>query len=418
MASGSRKRPRRQRTGRQTADRRRARGKAGLPAGPEEAPPAAADAQAPPGPEETTPAGAAAQAQPGRIEEPPIYDTIELDEEGLEAAGEIVAAEELEAAEGLEAGGEAEAEYAGPEVAGEEESLKYRRGLFRSRKVLSMPFSRAAARRKIDPEFWEQAEEALIASDAGVAAATEIVELARKRIYRLAIHDIGGLKQAFRDEVVEMLDSFGAPPESPASRPRVLFVVGVNGVGKTTTSAKIGYRLKERGEKVLFAAADTFRAAGIEQMEMWANRVGAPVVRHKTGGDPAAVVFDSIESAQARGIDTVIVDTAGRLHTKKNLMDELNKMWRVAERQLGAPPEALLVIDATTGQNGVTQARIFGEALDLGSIALTKMDGSARGGVVLAIGRELGIPVSYIGVGEGMADLRPFDPERYAAALF
>jgi fused signal recognition particle receptor len=153
-------------------------------------------------------------------------------------------------------------------------------------------------------------------------------------------------------------------------------------------------------------------------MEMWANRVGAPVVRHKLGGDPAAVVYDAIESAQAKGIDVVVVDTAGRLHTKKNLMEELNKMWRIADRQLEAAPEAVLVIDATTGQNGVTQARMFGETLDIGSIALTKMDGSAKGGVVLAIGRELGIPVAYIGVGEGIADLRPFDPEEYALALF
>lgn len=340
-----------------------------------------------------------AAGPPGELEEPPVYDTIELDGEVPEEAAER---EEPEGA--AEAGGE--------------ETLKYRRGLFRSRRALSRPFSRAAARKRIDPEFWEQAEEALIAADAGVPAATEIVERARKRIYRLGVHDIKGLRQAFRDELVDMLESFGAPPEPSGLKPRVLFIVGVNGVGKTTTAAKVGYRLKAGGEKVLFAAADTFRAAGIEQMEMWANRVGAPVVRHKTGGDPAAVVFDSIESAQSRDVDVVIVDTAGRLHTKKNLMDELNKMWRVAERQLEASPEAILVIDATTGQNGVAQARIFGEALHVGSIALTKMDGSARGGVVLAIGRELGIPVSYIGVGEGIADLQPFDPEKYAAALF
>lgn len=301
---------------------------------------------------------------------------------------------------------------------GDEDKKRLKRGMFRSRRLLSKPFTKAATRRAIDEEFWSEAEEALIAADTGVPAAAEIVERARKRILSGGIRDIEGLKQAFRDEVAEMLRSFGAPPEPPAERPHVLFVVGVNGVGKTTTSAKIGYQIKQRGDKVLFAAADTFRAAGIEQMEMWANRVGAPVVRHKLGGDPAAVVFDAIESAQAKDIDLVVVDTAGRLHTKKNLMDELNKMWRVADRQLEAGPEAVLVIDATTGQNGVTQARIFGETLDIGSIALTKMDGSARGGVVLAIGRELGIPVAYIGVGEGMADLRPFDPDEYARALF
>jgi fused signal recognition particle receptor len=301
---------------------------------------------------------------------------------------------------------------------GDEDKKRLKRGMLRSRRLLSRPFTKAATRRAIDEEFWTEAEEALIAADAGVPAAAEIVERSRKRILSGGIRDVEGLKQAFRDEVADMLRSFGAPPEPPGERPHVLFVVGVNGVGKTTTSAKIGYQIKQRGAKVLFAAADTFRAAGIEQMEMWANRVGAPVVRHKLGGDPAAVVFDAIESAQAKGIDVVVVDTAGRLHTKKNLMEELNKMWRIADRQLEAAPEAVLVIDATTGQNGVTQARMFGETLDIGSIALTKMDGSAKGGVVLAIGRELGIPVAYIGVGEGIADLRPFDPEEYALALF
>ena len=288
----------------------------------------------------------------------------------------------------------------------------------RSRRILGRPFARAATRRAIDPQFWEDAEDALIAADAGVESATTIVEAARKRITSEGVRDLEGLRQVFREEVAEMLRSFGERPAVSDEKPHVVFIVGVNGVGKTTTSAKIGYQYKSEGQKVLFAAADTFRAAGIEQMEMWAQRVGAPVVRHKTGGDPAAVVFDALESATARGIDIVIVDTAGRLHTKKNLMDELNKMWRVAERQLGYPPESILAIDATTGQNGVSQARIFGEAMELGSIALTKMDGSAKGGVVLAIGRELGIPVSYIGVGEGMSDLRPFDPEEYARALF
>ena len=312
--------------------------------------------------------------------------------------------------------GDEEVEEPGDEDEGDEK--KYRRGLFRSRRVLSRPCARAATRKAIDPEFWNEAEEALIAADTGVAAATEIVELARRAILKGGIRDMEGLKQAFRDVVVEMLLSFGEPPEPPEGTPHVLFVVGVNGVGKTTTCAKLGFGLKQEGKKILYAAADTFRAAGIEQMEMWANRIGAPVVRHRLGGDPAAVVFDAIESAQARGIDVVIVDTAGRLHTKKNLMEELGKMWRVAERQMESPPHSLLVIDGTTGQNGVAQARIFNEALEVGSIALTKMDGSAKGGVVIAIGRELVIPVSYIGVGEGMADLRPFDAEEYSRALF
>ena len=325
----------------------------------------------------------------------------------------------LEAAEGEAEEGEGEDEELEAEGEGEEETekKKLRKGMSRSRRILGRPFTRAATRRAIDPQFWEDAEDALIAADAGVESATAIVEAARKRILSEGVRDIEGVRQVFREEVAAMLRSFGERPQV-SEKPHVIFIVGVNGVGKTTTSAKIGHQYKSEGFKVLFAAADTFRAAGIEQMEMWAQRVGAPVVRHKTGGDPAAVVFDALESATARGIEIVIVDTAGRLHTKKNLMDELNKMWRVAERQLGYPPESILVIDATTGQNGVSQARIFGEAMEIGSIALTKMDGSAKGGVVLAIGRELGIPVSYIGVGESMSDLRPFDPDDYARALF
>ena len=313
----------------------------------------------------------------------------------------------------------------GPDQAGDDDGAREEegrgqldKGMSSSRRLLRRPFTRAATRRAIDPEFWSDAEEALIAADTGVACATEIVERARDRILSGGVSDIEGLKEAFRAEVEEMIRSFGDPPVPPDERPRVVFVVGVNGVGKTTTTAKIGYMMKERGEKVLIAAADTFRAAGIEQMELWAHRLGAPVVRHKTGGDPAAVVFDAVESAGARGIDVVLVDTAGRLHTKKNLMEELGKMWRIAGGNLPGTPEAVLVIDATTGQNGIIQARVFGEALDIGSIALTKMDGSARGGVVMAIGRELGIPVAYIGVGEGMDDLRPFDPAEYARALF
>jgi len=364
----------------------------------------------------------APEAEPEALEpvddsEPPAQQPPSIPDEIIqeEAAPQEIPLE-ISASEAA-AGEETEEEAEGGEGESAEER-KLRKGMSRSRRILGRPFSRAATKRAIDPAFWEEAEDALIAADAGVESATAIVEGARKRIIAEGVRDLDGLKQAFAEEVADMLRSFGERPAEAAEKPHVIFIVGVNGVGKTTTSAKIGWRYKQQGLKVLYAAADTFRAAGIEQMEMWAQRVGAPVVRHQTGGDPAAVVFDALESASARGIDEVIVDTAGRLHTKKNLMDELNKMWRVAERQLGYQPEAILVIDATTGQNGVSQARIFSEAMDVGSIALTKMDGSAKGGVVLAIGRELGIPVSYIGVGEGMNDLRPFDPEEYAHALF
>jgi fused signal recognition particle receptor len=305
-----------------------------------------------------------------------------------------------------------------PEVPEEEEdSARIRRGMFRSRKLFSRPFTRAATRRAIDPQFWDEMVEVFIAADTGVEAAEEIVAAARDRVFSEGLTDLEEIKQVFRDSIAEMIESFGTPPPPPEERPRILFIVGINGVGKTTTAAKIGFLFRRHDNRVLFAAADTFRAAGIEQMEMWANRIGAPVVRHKTGGDPAAVVFDAVESGKARNMDVVIIDTAGRLHTKKNLMEELSKMWRVADRQLEESPQAVLVIDATTGQNGVNQARIFSGAMDIGSIALTKMDGTAKGGVVIAIGRELGIPVEYIGMGEGMADLRPFVPEEYARAL-
>jgi len=367
-------------------------------------------------PGEGEPAQAAEEA-PEQVEpEPATTPTQTEPEPPAQPADEAAAVEiPLEVAEG-----EADEEEWPEDGEGEEvqEKKKLRKGMSRSRRILGRPFTRAATRRAIDPQFWEDAEDALIAADAGVESATAIVEAARKRILSEGVRDIEGVRQVFREEVAAMLRSFGERPAPAEEKPHVIFIVGVNGVGKTTTSAKIGHQYKSEGFKVLFAAADTFRAAGIEQMEMWAQRVGAPVVRHKTGGDPAAVVYDALESASARGIEIVIVDTAGRLHTKKNLMDELNKMWRVAERQLGYPPESILVIDATTGQNGVSQARVFGEAMEVGSIALTKMDGSAKGGVVLAIGRELGIPVSYIGVGEGMSDLRPFDPDDYARALF
>ncbi len=291
-------------------------------------------------------------------------------------------------------------------------------GLTLSRKILSRPFTKAAVKKAIDPSFWDEAEEALISADAGVACSAEIVKRAKQIVIGEGVKSIDGVREAFRRAVVETILVTGVPPSLEGEKPQVIFVVGVNGVGKTTTCAKLGYIFKTAGKKVIFAAADTFRAAGIEQMEMWAARVGAPVVKHQPGGDPAAVVYDSIERALAKSTDFVIVDTAGRLHTKKNLMEELSKMWRVAGKKLKGRPLGVLVIDATTGQNGVNQARIFSQALNVDMIVLTKMDGTAKGGVVLAIGRELKIPVGFVGVGEGLGDLKPFDPVEYARALF
>jgi fused signal recognition particle receptor len=268
----------------------------------------------------------------------------------------------------------------------------------------------AAAFDPADDEAWERLEEALIAADVGVPTTAELVSRLEAR------PDLGELGEALAQEAAELLGEPGRLElDGP---PSVILVVGVNGTGKTTTIGKLASRLSEHGHSVLLAAADTFRAAAEEQLEIWADRAGADFVGSERGGDPAAVAYDAIEAATARGRDVVIVDTAGRLHTQTNLMEELAKMRRVIERRLeGAPHETLLVIDATTGQNGLQQARLFREAVDVSGVALTKLDGSAKGGVALAIAHELGLPVKLVGVGEGIDDLRPFDPDDFAKAL-
>jgi len=261
-----------------------------------------------------------------------------------------------------------------------------------------------------DDEAWERVEEALIAADVGVPTTAELVQRLEAR------GEVGDLSEALADEAAELLGEPGRL--DVANRPSVILVVGVNGTGKTTTIGKLASRLSEHGHSVIMAAADTFRAAAEEQLEIWAQRAGADFVGSERGGDPAAVAYDAIEAATARGRDVVIVDTAGRLHTQTNLMEELAKVRRVIERRLdGAPHETLLVIDATTGQNGLQQAKLFGEAVDVSGVALTKLDGSAKGGVALAIAHELGLPVKLVGVGEGIEDLRPFDPHDFARAL-
>jgi fused signal recognition particle receptor len=268
----------------------------------------------------------------------------------------------------------------------------------------------AAAFDPADDEAWERLEEALIAADVGVPTTAELVSRLE------AQPDLGELGDALAREAAEILGEPGRLRlDGP---PSVILVVGVNGTGKTTTIGKLASRLGEHGHSVLLAAADTFRAAAEEQLEIWADRAGADFVGSERGGDPAAVAYDAIEAATARGRDVVIVDTAGRLHTQTNLMEELAKVRRVIERRLeGAPHETLLVIDATTGQNGLQQARLFREAVDVSGVALTKLDGSAKGGVALAIAHELQLPVKLVGVGEGIEDLRPFDPRDFARAL-
>jgi fused signal recognition particle receptor len=268
----------------------------------------------------------------------------------------------------------------------------------------------AAAFDPADDEAWERLEEALIAADVGVPTTAELVRRLEAR------PELGELSEALAEEAVALL---GEPGRLGLDgKPSVILIVGVNGTGKTTTIGKLASRLREHGHAVILAAADTFRAAAEEQLEIWADRAGADFVGSERGGDPAAVAYDAIDAATARGRDVVIVDTAGRLHTQTNLMEELAKIRRVIERRLqGAPHETLLIVDATTGQNGLQQARLFSEAVDVSGVALTKLDGSAKGGVALAIAHELGLPVKLVGVGEGIEDLRPFDPDDFARAL-
>jgi fused signal recognition particle receptor len=283
---------------------------------------------------------------------------------------------------------------------------RLRGSLGRSRSAIARTLPRL---RSGEDEAWEELEEALISADVGVGAATEIVEDLRKT-------RMDDAAEALVAKIVEVLPDPGTLALN--ERPAVLLVVGVNGTGKTTTIGKLAYRLREHGHDVVLAAADTFRAAADEQLEIWAERAGADFVGSARGGDPAAVAYDAIEAARARDRDILIVDTAGRLHTQVNLMNELRKIRRViSERLEGAPHETLLVLDATTGQNGLQQARLFAEAVDVTGIALTKLDGSAKGGIVVAVAHELGLPVKLIGVGEQLEDLQPFDPAEFARAL-
>jgi fused signal recognition particle receptor len=286
---------------------------------------------------------------------------------------------------------------------------RMRDSLAKSRRALTAELATAAFDAG-DAEAWERLEEALIRSDVGVPATAELVRRLEAR------GELGSLEDALVEEVSDL---FGGPPSLALDgEPSVILVVGVNGTGKTTTIGKLALKLREHGRSVLVGAADTFRAAAEEQLEIWAERAGADFVGAARGADPAAVAFDAVEAARARGCDVVVVDTAGRLHTQSNLMAELEKVRRVIEsRAEGAPHETLLVVDATTGQNGLQQARLFGDAVGVTGVALTKLDGSARGGVAIAIAFELGLPVKLVGVGESVDDLRPFDAESFARAL-
>ena len=276
-----------------------------------------------------------------------------------------------------------------------------------------------SGKKEIDADVLDELEYALITADIGIKTTTEILDQIRLRVDRKQLGDIQQLKGLIREHLLEVLQANDRPMQRVASPPAVVMVVGVNGAGKTTTIGKLAQRFKEEGRTVLLCAADTFRAAAIEQLEVWGARTNTDVIRQKTGADPSAVLFDALHAAKARKVDYLIVDTAGRLHTKDNLMAELEKMRRITQKVIpSAPHEVLLVLDGTTGQNGLEQARKFTESSGVTGIVLTKLDGTAKGGVVVPITRELGLPIRYIGVGEQVGDLLPFDPETFIESLF
>ena len=294
---------------------------------------------------------------------------------------------------------------------------KIKAGLTRTKENIGHSFDQLFAG-ELDDDFYDELEETLILGDMGVDTTLKAVEELRKRVKAEKIKDMDSARACLRRVLTDMLQ-VGEPGLHLTTTPSVALFIGVNGVGKTTTIGKLASRLKGEGKSVILGAADTFRAAAIEQLEVWAGRAGVPLIKHKEGADPAAVVFDTIAAAKARDCDVIICDTAGRLHNKKNLMDELGKISRVIDRELpGCDRETLLVLDAATGQNAVNQAREFQSAAGITGIVLTKLDGTPKGGVVLPIMQDLGLPVKFIGVGEQVDDLQPFDPDAFADALF
>lgn len=296
---------------------------------------------------------------------------------------------------------------------------KFKEGLTKTRQgFVAKIEDLISGNKKIDEEMYETLEEILIQADVGVNTAVKLVEDLRKTVRERKVEDAGQVKNILKELISGMLGTEQGGI-SLKGQPAAVVLIGVNGVGKTTTVGKLAYNLKKEGRKVILAAADTFRAAAIDQLEIWGERTGCDVIKHKEGADPAAVVYDAIQAAKARHSDVLIIDTAGRLHTKTNLMEELKKIFRVISREIPtAPDEVLLVLDATTGQNAVSQAKLFAEAAGVTGIVLTKLDGTAKGGVVIGIKTELGIPVKYVGVGEQIDDLKEFNPVEFVEALF
>lgn len=296
---------------------------------------------------------------------------------------------------------------------------KIKAGLSKTRNAMSATLNTVfSGFSEIDDDFYDDLEEALILADLGVSTAAKAVERLRQEVRKRGIREADAAKQALREVLADMMN-VGPTTLDIANKPAVVLVIGVNGVGKTTTIGKLANLLKHDGKKVLLCAADTFRAAAADQLEIWAQRSGTQIVRQDEGADPAAVVYDAIAAAKSRGSDVIICDTAGRLHNKQNLMNELNKISRILERELpGASREVLLVLDGTTGQNGLIQAREFSKIAGVTGMVVTKLDGTAKGGIAVAIRRELGLPVRYIGVGEGIDDMQPFNAKEFIDAIF
>jgi len=306
-----------------------------------------------------------------------------------------------------------------PEETKEGLFARLRKGLSKTHTGLFGRLGEVLSKREIDEGVWDDFEETLIMADIGVGTTMKLRERIGAAIQKKSLRDANAITDALKEEILRILKTAQGKPLNIGAKPFVIMVAGVNGVGKTTTIGKLANRLKKENLSVMVAAGDTFRAAATEQLEIWSKRVGSDFIRGQSGADPSSVAFDAVKAAEARGTDVLIIDTAGRLHTKENLMEEIKKMKRVVSRELEhAPHETLLVLDATTGQNAVQQAKMFNEALDITGIVLTKLDGTAKGGVIVAIADELNIPVRYIGIGESLSDLREFDAEEFVEALF
>ncbi|HIQ24814.1 MAG TPA: signal recognition particle-docking protein FtsY [Persephonella sp.] len=295
---------------------------------------------------------------------------------------------------------------------------KLKKGLEKTKKQLSDTFSAISFGRKIDESLFEDIEIVLLKADVGIQATEEIIEFLKKESKKRKITEGEQLKELLKEKLIEILTPCSGKLNLLGENPDVILFLGINGSGKTTTVGKLAYQFKEEGKSVVLAAADTFRAAAIDQLQIWADRVGVRIIKHKEGADPSAVVFDAISSAKAKGDDIVLVDTAGRLHTKENLMKELQKIKRTIKKfSENQPCETLLVLDGTIGQNSINQAKTFKEAIDISGIVITKLDGTAKGGALIPICKQLQIPIKYIGVGETVEDLQPFDPKAFVEAI-